>query len=212
MKDRTPTKPGRVQLVPVAGQTNIYDMSMADEPTEVGTALNKANLLSDASAAAVWRGSAPADPSVSDALAELAGRNKILLDTTTTSNISSGGFKTETLADDIENYREIEIWIYKESSQASLTIDVDSSVNSNKRIAEFAGSVPSRYAKAFFVDNSASSHSVITVATDRNSSLYPLTNKAYSASNKLEGTSITIGASGYTFGSGARIIIIGHKF
>lgn len=212
MKDRTPTKPGRVRLVPVTGQTNIYDMSMADEPTEVGTPLNKANLLSDAAAAAVWPNSAPADPVPSDAFAELAVRDKVLLDTTTTSNISSGGSKTETLADDIENYREVEIWIYKESSQASLTIDVDSLVNSDKRIAQFAGSVPSRYAKAFFVDNSASSHSVITVATDRNSSLYPLTNKAYSASNKLEGTSITIGASGYTFGSGARIVIIGHKY
>lgn len=50
MKDRQPTNAGRVQLVPVAGQTNIYDMTMADGATEQGTALNKANLLSDATA------------------------------------------------------------------------------------------------------------------------------------------------------------------
>jgi hypothetical protein len=40
MKDRIPTYPGRVKLVPLSG--NYYDMSMADEPTEAGTALNKA--------------------------------------------------------------------------------------------------------------------------------------------------------------------------
>lgn len=51
MKDRIPTHVGRVQLVPVAGQTNIYDMTMADDPVEVGTPLNKATLLKDATAA-----------------------------------------------------------------------------------------------------------------------------------------------------------------
>lgn len=51
MLDRVPTYPGRVQLVPVTGQPNVYDMTMADDPTEPGTALNKANLLKDATAA-----------------------------------------------------------------------------------------------------------------------------------------------------------------
>lgn len=51
MKDRLPTYPGRVHLEPVAGETNVFDMTMADEPVEPGTALNKANLLSDATAA-----------------------------------------------------------------------------------------------------------------------------------------------------------------
>lgn len=53
MKDRISTHPGRVQLVPVAGQTNTFDMLRADEPTEVGTPLNKANLLSDGTAALI---------------------------------------------------------------------------------------------------------------------------------------------------------------
>lgn len=52
MKDRTPTYPGRVRLTPVAGQENVYDLVMADEPVEEGTPLNKASLLTDATAAA----------------------------------------------------------------------------------------------------------------------------------------------------------------
>ena len=51
MKDRIPTHVGRVKLVPVAGQTNVYDMEMADDPVEVGTPLNKATFLTDATAA-----------------------------------------------------------------------------------------------------------------------------------------------------------------
>ena len=42
--DRVATHPGRVQLTPVQGQTNIYDMERADEPTVAGTPVNAANL------------------------------------------------------------------------------------------------------------------------------------------------------------------------
>lgn len=51
MKDRVPTYPGRVKLVPVSGQANTYDMVRADEPVVEGTLLNKATLLSDETAA-----------------------------------------------------------------------------------------------------------------------------------------------------------------
>jgi len=51
MKDRVPTYPGRITLTPVEGQTNTYDLERADSPTETGTALSKANLLTDATAA-----------------------------------------------------------------------------------------------------------------------------------------------------------------
>lgn len=73
MKDRVPTYPGRVKLTPVVGQTNIYDLEMADQPTENGTALNKANLLTDATAAllAAIAGITPQTPD--EALAALAG-------------------------------------------------------------------------------------------------------------------------------------------
>lgn len=51
MQDRTPIYPGRVKLTPVSGQANTYDMERADNPTQVGTAINKANLLKDSTAA-----------------------------------------------------------------------------------------------------------------------------------------------------------------
>ena len=51
MQDRVSLHPGRVKLVPVAGQENTYDMVRADEPTQDGTPLNKDSLLKDATAA-----------------------------------------------------------------------------------------------------------------------------------------------------------------
>lgn len=40
--DRIPMYPGRVRLIPVAGQENTYDMVRADEPIEPGTPINRA--------------------------------------------------------------------------------------------------------------------------------------------------------------------------
>ncbi len=40
--DRIPMYPGRVRLIPVAGQENTYDMVRADEPLVEGTPINKA--------------------------------------------------------------------------------------------------------------------------------------------------------------------------
>lgn len=51
MQDRVSLYPGRVKLEPVAGQANLYDLTRADQPTQEGTPLNKANLLKDATAA-----------------------------------------------------------------------------------------------------------------------------------------------------------------
>lgn len=51
MQDRVSLYPGRVKLVPVAGQENTYDMVRADSPTQEGTPLNKATLLKDETAA-----------------------------------------------------------------------------------------------------------------------------------------------------------------
>lgn len=51
MLDRVPLYPGRVKLTPVSGQENVYDMVRADQPTQEGTPLNKASLLTDATAA-----------------------------------------------------------------------------------------------------------------------------------------------------------------
>ena len=52
MQDRVPTKPGRVLVTPENGAAPYYAvMTRADEPTQEGTPLNKATLLSDATAA-----------------------------------------------------------------------------------------------------------------------------------------------------------------
>ena len=53
MQDRVSLYPGRVKLEPVEGQANTYDLTRADQPTQEGTPLNKANQLSDATAAAI---------------------------------------------------------------------------------------------------------------------------------------------------------------
>ena len=51
MKDRVSLYPGRVKLVPVAGQENVYDMTREDSPTQVGSPLGKTTFLKDATAA-----------------------------------------------------------------------------------------------------------------------------------------------------------------
>lgn len=68
MQDRVSLYPGRVKLVPVAGQENTYDMVRADSPTQEGTPLNKGSLLKDATAALYGLG---ADAVPDDALALL---------------------------------------------------------------------------------------------------------------------------------------------
>ena len=52
MLDRVPTKPGRVLISPEDGKAAFYaTMARADDPTQEGNPLNKATLLSDATAA-----------------------------------------------------------------------------------------------------------------------------------------------------------------
>lgn len=50
MKDRNSVHPGRVELTPVPGEQNKYDLKMADDPLEVGDAPVKKNLLTDETA------------------------------------------------------------------------------------------------------------------------------------------------------------------
>lgn len=53
MNDRVSTYPNRWKLTPVTGQSNVYDLERADDPTVAGTPLNKATFLPDATASAV---------------------------------------------------------------------------------------------------------------------------------------------------------------
>lgn len=71
MKDRIPTYPGRVQLTPVSGAENTYDMVRADVPVEEGTPLNKATLLTDSTAALLELGD---DATVNDVLGRIITR------------------------------------------------------------------------------------------------------------------------------------------
>nr|DAI79577.1 MAG TPA: hypothetical protein [Caudoviricetes sp.] len=50
MKDRTPKFPGRVKLKPVAGQTDTYDMTRADDPDDTGTPFNTRTMLQNSTA------------------------------------------------------------------------------------------------------------------------------------------------------------------
>ena len=72
MQDRIANHPNRWVLTPVAGQTNTYDFTRADDPTQVGTPLNKATFLTDDTAAAIalLTGTTPDLPT--EALDELA--------------------------------------------------------------------------------------------------------------------------------------------
>ena len=80
MQDRVPLYPGRVTLTPVSEQANTYDMTRADQPTQEGTPLNKANLFSDETAAKYPAGTETVD----GALAALPNMISSIGDTKTT--------------------------------------------------------------------------------------------------------------------------------
>lgn len=73
MNDRISNHPNRWKLTPVTGQTNVYDLERADDPTVAGTPLNKATFLPDAVAAAVEAATGASDVALpADALDALA--------------------------------------------------------------------------------------------------------------------------------------------
>lgn len=64
MEDRIPTNPGRVKITPENGGPSYYaTLEMADEPSQVGTPLNKKTLLDDAVAQLYQLTGAQATPS-----------------------------------------------------------------------------------------------------------------------------------------------------
>lgn len=99
MKDRKSTYPGRVQLLPVEGQTNIYDLSRADEPEQEGTVLNKRTLLPDYLAEALGLNPQTATPA--DALKVLAQKTPGLIEGLSVNEIG-GSFDVVVSLDDGE--------------------------------------------------------------------------------------------------------------
>ena len=77
MKDRQPTRPGRVKITPENGEAYYATMEMADEPTEAGTPPTKANLLTDETETALF-GSA-ADRTVNDAFLGISSQLKLIM-------------------------------------------------------------------------------------------------------------------------------------
>lgn len=72
MKDRVPTRPGRMKITPEDGSPAYYaTVEMADEPSEVGTALNKSSLLSDSTASALGLNGDPTPNSAFSKLKQL---------------------------------------------------------------------------------------------------------------------------------------------
>lgn len=95
MKDRNVEHPNRYKLTLVSGTTDTYDFeAVPGTVTAAGTVLNKASLLTDATATAL--GLTSDDPTVSEALAALAGLGERY---TTCSTAGATQAKTAALAD-----------------------------------------------------------------------------------------------------------------
>lgn len=72
MYDREPLYPGRVKLTPVSGQSNVYDMVRADQPSQAGSPLNKNTFLKDTTAALFGKTSAALPDEIFQILANAA--------------------------------------------------------------------------------------------------------------------------------------------
>ena len=76
MKDRIPANPGRVLVTPENGGSAYYaTLTRADNPTQEGTPLNKANLLTDATAALFGLGANAVPNDVFSTVRALIARN-----------------------------------------------------------------------------------------------------------------------------------------
>lgn len=94
MTDRVPTYPGRVKMTKEDGSVEYVTMERADEPTQVGTPLNKNTFLTDSTAEALGLG-AVADPTVDQAFLAILLQSKegclIYLDVTVKGSPAKAG-------------------------------------------------------------------------------------------------------------------------
>lgn len=89
MKDRSPKFPGRVKLLPVSGQENIYDMTRADDPDDTGTPFNTRTMLQDSTARFLRL--PVSNPFVDDALRHMPDRIEPIGTVKTSPALSLGG-------------------------------------------------------------------------------------------------------------------------
>ena len=112
IKDRQVQYPTRFRLSPVSGQENVYDMTaVPGTVTQAGTALNKANLLSDATATLLGLSG---DPTVNDALSGIGNSLKAKpewyqLGSYSLSAVSTGSI-TLNLSDYLDNYKAVHVY------------------------------------------------------------------------------------------------------
>lgn len=79
MVDRVPEHPGRVRLIPVPGEDNLYDLVREDGATVEGTPLCKGTLLSDDTAAALGLGSQATPNDAFMAIPQLMGKGLLTI-------------------------------------------------------------------------------------------------------------------------------------
>lgn len=124
MKDRTPKYRGRVKLLPVAGQENIYDMTRADEPDDTGTPFNKRTMLQDSTANFLQLN--VANPFVDDALRQMPDRiNPIgTIRTTPQESLGAAWLKCDGSQVTFSNYPELCSILHTTAEDVKLDVSV----------------------------------------------------------------------------------------
>lgn len=99
MRDRVPQKPGRIALTDEqTGETRYYTMARADNPTEPGTPLNKASLLTDATCSALGLSNTATPNDAFDKLKTLVSNTQ-----TAANNAQSAANAAKTAADNAQS-------------------------------------------------------------------------------------------------------------
>ena len=110
MMDRVSANPGRMLITPEDGSAPFYaTLSMADNPTVLGTPLNKASLLTDATAALFGLGT---DAVPDDVLEKISKSSWRVCGTAAIDTLSSGDSFDIMLSDPIKPFDEVKICVY----------------------------------------------------------------------------------------------------
>ena len=122
MQDRISNHPNRWVLTPVTGEANTYDFTRADDPTPIGTPLNKATFLPDAVASALETATGVSDIELpADALNALATFIGGFGDISKTAYVETGSYVGTGVISSLSSQSGDKIWIKNIASAPSLT-------------------------------------------------------------------------------------------